>query len=130
MNLLRGRVFSASLDYGNLSMILKPTDDRSLFEIIRNGKAILKSIVVKSYPIITISYRGCKFYLSPLEWNSYVIKGKEVQLFRAVADCLHIMFPVTMLWGKKPLLQKSVPIADVYKKPQVRVYDVSIRKKS
>lgn len=128
MNLLPARVFRAKLDYGNYSVVLKPTDDRSLFEVIHYTKSTLKSIIVDSYPIVTISYRGCQFYLSPLEWNSYVTKGNEIRLFKAAANCLHITFPVIMLWNGKPLSQKSVPIADVYKSPYLCVYDVSISK--
>ena len=126
MNLLPARVFRAELDYGKYPMILKPTDDRSLFEVIHYRRSTLKSVIVESHPIVTISYRGCQFYLSPLEWNSYVTKGNEVRLFKAAVDCLHITFPVTMLWSGKPLSQRSVPVADVFREPYLRVYDVSI----
>ena len=130
MNLLPARVFRAKLDYGNYSMILKPADERSIFEVIHYMKSTLKSIIVESHPVVTISYRGCQFYLSPLEWSSYVTKGNEIRLFKAVADCLRVTFPVSMLWNGKPLSQRSVPVADVFRNPYLRVYDVSIGKEN
>lgn len=123
--MLPNRVFRARLDYQKYSMVLEPSDDRSLVSVVRFKNSLLKSIVVESKPVVVITYRRCQFYLSPFEWSSYVTKNMEVWLFRAVEDCVHITFPVTMLWKKKPLSHQSIPIVDVLKEPSIRVYDVS-----
>lgn len=91
--------------------------------LVCNG-AHLVSIAVKSFPIITVTYRRCEFCLSSTEWKSFV-KKDAVCLFEAVSQCIEASTPIVVVWKDANVPpQTMVPIQDVLDNPTIRVLDV------
>ena len=91
--------------------------------LVCNGARLL-SIAVKSFPIITVTYRRCQFCLSPTEWKPFVTKD-SVCLFKAVSQCVEASTPIVVAWkGANVPPHRMVPIQDVFDNPTVMVLDV------